>query len=190
LWVNTELNWNELLNSLNSLTKDESRITKDEWRTRSKSHGDWRSLSQELLVSRPIWGSWRDNCLTVTFLFFGGTLESILMLRPAASRPVTKHPSVAYGQIFITIRQFRVCWCRALSLTRARACPLKLLLALARAVILRSESRGTREHILLSDSTLPLLSPTMTHRAMVELFGPASTLSKSKLHCDWWSVSQ
>jgi hypothetical protein len=41
-------------------------------------------------------------------------------------------------------------WCGALSLTRGRVCRLQLLLALASAVILGSESRGTRDHILLS----------------------------------------
>jgi hypothetical protein len=38
----------------------------------------------------------------------------------------------------------------SLSLTRGRVCRLHLLLALASAVIFRSESRGTRDHILLS----------------------------------------
>jgi hypothetical protein len=36
------------------------------------------------------------------------------------------------------------------SLTRGRVCHLHLLMALARAFILGSESRGTRDHILLS----------------------------------------
>jgi hypothetical protein len=36
------------------------------------------------------------------------------------------------------------------SLTRRWICPLELLLVLASAVILRSESRGTQDHILLS----------------------------------------
>jgi hypothetical protein len=53
-------------------------------------------------------------------------------------------------QIFINVRQLRVCWCRAPSLTRGRVCRLQLLLVLASAVILGSECRETQDHILLS----------------------------------------
>jgi hypothetical protein len=62
------------------------------------------------------------------------------------------YDQLSVGQIFITVRQFRICWCGALSLTRGRACSLQLHMALARAVIFRSESRGTRDHILLPQS--------------------------------------
>jgi hypothetical protein len=41
-------------------------------------------------------------------------------------------------------------FCGAPSLTRGRVCRLQLLLVLGRAVILRSKSRGTRDHIFLS----------------------------------------
>jgi hypothetical protein len=51
---------------------------------------------------------------------------------------------------FYTVRQLQVCWCGVLSLTRERVCRLQLLLVLASAVILRSESRVTRDCILLS----------------------------------------
>jgi hypothetical protein len=75
------------------------------------------------------------------------------MLRPTISRPVClriRHPSGAYDQIFTTVRQLRACWCGALNMTRGRVCRLQLQLVLASAVILGSESLGTRDHILLS----------------------------------------
>jgi hypothetical protein len=79
--------------------------------------------------------------------------ESSLPLRPTGRRPVSfeiKHPSRAYDQIFITVRELRVWWCGALSLTRGRVCRLQLLMSLASAAIFGSESLGTREYILLS----------------------------------------
>jgi hypothetical protein len=90
---------------------------------------------------------------------YGGVIRSrgrwslSLMLRPTVSWPVClgiTHPSEAYDQIFVTVRQLRVCSCGALSLTRGWVCRLQLLLAFASAVILESESQGPRDHILLS----------------------------------------
>jgi hypothetical protein len=75
------------------------------------------------------------------------------MLRPTDNRLVylaVKHPSGAQDQIFISVRLLPVCWCGALSLKRGRVCRLQLLLALDIADILGSESRGTHNHILLS----------------------------------------
>jgi hypothetical protein len=76
-----------------------------------------------------------------------------VMLRPTVSRPVClgiKHPCRAYDQIFVAVWHLRGCSCGALSLTRGRVCRLQLLLALASTIIFGSESRGTRDHILLS----------------------------------------
>jgi hypothetical protein len=98
------------------------------------------------------------------------------------------------------------------SLTRGWACRLQLLLALASSVILRSESRGTHDHILLSqirDSPhledqvpvfispmnrvarlyprhwIPFSSPPTTRRATVEVFDPASTRANCRLSTNY-----
>jgi hypothetical protein len=123
-------------------------------------------------------------CLSLpSSLFHSGFPNKILslslILRPTVSRPIClgiKQPSGAYDQIFITVRELRVCWYGAFSLTRGRVCRLQLLLALANAVIFGSESRGTRDHILPSQIRDFLISsPPTTRRATVEVFDPAST---------------
>jgi hypothetical protein len=59
--------------------------------------------------------------------------------------------SGAHDQIlFITVWQLRSCFCGAPSLMRRRVCFLYMLLALASAVFLGSESLGTCNYILLS----------------------------------------
>jgi hypothetical protein len=64
------------------------------------------------------------------------------------------HPSGTHDQFLflleIFFRQLRVCYFVEPSWTRGRVCNLLLLLILARAVPLGSKSRGTQDHILLS----------------------------------------
>jgi hypothetical protein len=67
-----------------------------------------------------------------------------------ASLSWNKAPIWGLRPDLLHVSQLRVCSCGALSLTRGRFCRLQLLLALARAIIFGSESRGTRDHILLS----------------------------------------
>jgi hypothetical protein len=52
--------------------------------------------------------------------------------------------------VWLFHRPLRVCWCGAPSLTRSRAYSFQLLLDIASAVFLGSESHGTHEYILLS----------------------------------------
>jgi hypothetical protein len=61
------------------------------------------------------------------------------------------------------------------TLTRGSVCHLQLLLVLASAFILWSVTRGTRDHILLSQIRDPFLSPPTTRRATVQVFDLAST---------------
>jgi hypothetical protein len=91
--------------------------------------------------------------LTLAFVH----LEVEVKLRPKVSRPVrlgVRHPSGTRDQFFflleIFFRQLRVCYLKAPSLTRGLVYNLLLLLVLASAAPLGSESRGTQDHILLN----------------------------------------
>jgi hypothetical protein len=115
---------------------------------------------------------------------------------------VSQHTSGTRDQFFflleIFFRQLRVCYFVAPYLTRGRVCNLLLLLVLASAVLLGSESHGTQDHILLSQFLrlprpggsgphppgtgwprytpghwISYPSPLMTRRATVEVFYPS-----------------
>jgi hypothetical protein len=108
------------------------------------------------------------------------------MLRPTVSRPVClgiKHPSAAYGHIFITVRQLRVCWCGVLSLARGRVCCLQFAVCPYQP----SHSRvrvpwDSRPYFTVSDSRRPFPSPPTTSRATVEVFNPTSTQNRTNLN--------
>jgi hypothetical protein len=76
--------------------------------------------------------------------------ESKVTLWLTVSKSWCRASSRAHDQKFITVWQWRSWWCGAPSLTIEQICLLYMLLALASAVFLGSESLGIRDHILLS----------------------------------------
>jgi hypothetical protein len=73
-----------------------------------------------------------------------------VMVWPTVSRPVclsVRHLCGFPGQILVTVRELRICWHRVPTVRAGPVCTLQLLLVLACAVILESESHGTHAHI-------------------------------------------
>jgi hypothetical protein len=174
----------------------------------------WFTNDESLRTNELVLGSpFYSDCLELWLTYEWTEWVLSLMLRSTVSRPVflgIKHPSGAYVQIFIIVWQLQVFWFGVPSLTRGRVCRLQLQLALASAVIFRSESRRTRGHILLSQiqdfpfrrllrlagsrwrySTPPphgsSLLTDVTSREVVSL-SHVTTKTKSKTHSDRWSV--
>jgi hypothetical protein len=97
-------------------------------------------------------------------------LAFTFILRSTVSRPMLLGfglPSGAHDQILITVWHFRSSYCEAPSLTRGRVCNLLVQFA----GTLRSKSRTTHDHILLSHlRPSSLLSPLTTSCATAEAF--------------------
>jgi hypothetical protein len=89
---------------------------------------------------------------TPSYSFNSQSQSHIAIDCQSSSKSWCRAPSVAYDQIFITLWQLWSCFCGVPSLTSGRVCLLYVLLALASAVFLGSESLWSRDHILLSQN--------------------------------------
>jgi hypothetical protein len=96
-------------------------------------HRNYSSLSDLLQISYQVFSSQPDFQLT---------------LNCWQSQSHIATDGGAHDQIFITLWQLRSYFCRTASLTRGRVCRLQFPLVLASAVIFRSESLRTGDHIL------------------------------------------
>jgi hypothetical protein len=137
----------------------------------------WSSLAQSFSGPSPVGLATIFYCLRFETSFFvssydsqgyGGGIQprlhtgfSLSLRSRSRSHIATDGQSVSqsvslgvghHDQIYISIWQLRFCFCGAPSLTKERVCLLYMLLVLASAVFLGSESLGTRDHILLSQT--------------------------------------
>jgi hypothetical protein len=130
-----------------------------------------RSVVYNCCWSSPVQSFWGPSPAGLMNTFY--CLESNHMLLPKVGRPVClgiKHPSGPYDQIFITVRQLRVCWCRVLSDEWTG-----LTFIIAAGPSQRSHSRvrfpwDSWPYFTVSDSRLPFSSPPTTRGATVKVF--------------------
>jgi hypothetical protein len=88
----------------------------------------------------------------------------------SVSKSWCRAPSGAHDQILLLFDSYGLVFCGAPSLTRGLVSLLSMLLTLASAIFLGSESLGIYDHILLSDLRLPFSLPPTTGRVTVEVF--------------------
>jgi hypothetical protein len=109
------------------------------------------SLGSTVAGTAPAIWCVRSRCCSFVYLL----VEVEVTLRLTASQSVSlgvEPPSAAHDQIIFFCLTFTVGCCGAPSLTRGRVWLVGMVLALPSAVFLGSESLGTRDHILLSQT--------------------------------------
>jgi hypothetical protein len=151
-WEACSASWNLCTNSAFALRPMKTTENFDRF-GRSQDHPD----ANWLLANSPALNT-KALILVIICAVFSFEVEEVeVKLRPTVSRsvrPGVRYPSGTRDQFFFPLvtyfRQLRVCYFVAPSLKRGRVCNLLLLLVLASAVPLRSESRGTQDHTLLS----------------------------------------
>jgi hypothetical protein len=141
-----------------------------------------RSDRQSVLVSRTHLGLktrflfLSDSCRSFLSLFLFSESESDITTDCRSASLGIKHPSGAYDQIFIAVRQLRVCWCGPLFDKRTG-------LSFTISSVPRQRSHfwvwvpwDSWQYFTVSDSRLLFSSPPTTRGVAVEVFDPASTL--------------
>jgi hypothetical protein len=138
-------------------------------------HGTVPGLSYRLLTSRNCNSQLTQSATQVKLSQCYVTTDG-----QSASLSWCQAPSGAQDQIFVTVRQTvagLLMWC---ALSDERTGRLQFLSALANAIILGSEFRGTRDHILLSQSRD---SPNL--EGQVPVFNPPGTGWSSYIPRHW-----
>jgi hypothetical protein len=121
------------------------------WSYKSKSHCDWRSVNQSVLLSSLIWGSWPDihYCWTVIDLLLWGALSGEKTSQSQSQSHIsTDDQSVSkswygapswgpwpdiYIYFFFLIWKFLSCSIKAPSLTRGRVCHLSVIVRISKS---------------------------------------------------------
>jgi hypothetical protein len=125
--------------------------------------------------SIPYWTTSVFSSAWLTWFWFTSRVESSRVLCYDRRYLGIKYPSWAYDQIFITVRQLRVCWWGR-SLWREDGSFVCNYYCWPTHSYFRVRVLwDSRPYFTVSDSRLSFVSPPTTRRATVEVFDPAST---------------